>query len=358
MSGSVDWDLALRVAGRISSKEPFSKSYHYASLGPDFERFTAQAEELVAAETGLVSLAGPATGRVTDRMGWVEANINSFQRLLRPFTDRLDDKMDSPLGAATRKIAGAEVGALLGWMSTRVLGQYDLLVIEDEDPDDQDIVYYVGPNILGLEKRYGFPSDEFRLWIALHECTHRAQFTGVPWLREHFLSLVSKTLDAVDPDPNRMLESFKRIMTDVREGNATLDNGGLATLLASPEQRDLIEQISGMMSLLEGHGDITMDRAGGDLLPSSPRFSRVLRDRRSQSGGLTKLIQKLVGIEAKMAQYAQGERFVEMVEAAGGTDLLSAAWRAPEWLPTMEEIREPQEWIDRVRLSESLVTDI
>ena len=90
------------------------------------------------------------------------------------------------------------MGAVLGWMSTRVLGQYDLLVLEDEDPDDQDIVYYVGPNIASLERRFEFPEREFRLWVALHEVTHRTQFTGVPWLRPHFLGLVTSLVDDAD----------------------------------------------------------------------------------------------------------------------------------------------------------------
>src|SRR5690606_1018248 len=158
----------------------------------------------------------------------------------------------------------------------RVLGQYDLLIIEDEDPDDQDIVYYVGPNVLALEKRFGFPPREFRLWLALHEVTHRAQFTGIPWLREHFLSLVNKTLEAVDPEPRRVLGALGGVVEDLRSGNVPLDEGGLATLLASPDQRDLFGRVGGMMSLLEGHGDVTMDRAGEGHVPSADRFSRAL----------------------------------------------------------------------------------
>jgi uncharacterized protein (DUF2342 family) len=97
---------------------------------------------------------------------------------------------------------------MLGWMSGRVLGQYDLLVIEEENPQDQDIVYYVGPNVLALEKQFAFPPEEFRMWLALHEVTHRAQFTGVPWLREHFLGLVHETMNTIDPDPDRMSETL------------------------------------------------------------------------------------------------------------------------------------------------------
>src|SRR5690606_16547916 len=158
---------------------------------PDFAELTEQAEAMVEAATGLRSAAGPARARVTDRRGWVRANVASFQRLMRPLTDKVGPALEAgPLAPVTRRLAGAAVGMLLGWMSTRVLGQYDLLVVEDEDPDEQDIVYYVGPNVLALEKRFAFPPREFRLWLALHEVTHRAQFTGIEWMRPHFLSLV------------------------------------------------------------------------------------------------------------------------------------------------------------------------
>src|SRR5438445_2530530 len=208
MSEPVAWDLAERVAIRVAGREPFSESYHYASLQPDFDQLTARAEDLVAAETGLRSLAGPARARVTDRAGWIRANLASFRRLLRPLTGRLGTRVSSgPLAPVARTVAGAEVGTLLGWMSTRVLGQYDLLVAEHEAPEEQDLVYFVGPNVLSIEKRFAFPPREFRLWLSLHEVTHRAQFTGVPWMREHFLSLVERSLATVAPDPRRSLES-------------------------------------------------------------------------------------------------------------------------------------------------------
>src|SRR3546814_19119527 len=129
-------------------------------------------------------------------------------------------------------------------MSGRVLGQYDLLVIDDPaeaSPEDQDLVYYVGPNVLALEKRFAFPPREFRLWLALHEVTHRAQFTGVPWLREHYLGLVQQTLDSVEPDPKRFLDARARVGDALPAGRKTLEGGGTATLLAPPEQRRVIE---------------------------------------------------------------------------------------------------------------------
>ncbi len=348
-SALVDWRLAAKVASRVAGRDPFADSYHWDSLTPDFEEFTAQAEELVGEATGLRSLAGPARARVTDRQGWIHANVASFQRLLRPLTDKVGDRVGSrPLAPAARLVTGSEMGAILGWMATRVLGQYDLLVIEDENPDDQDIVYYVGSNVLALEKRYAFPPREFRLWLALHEVTHRMQFTGVEWMRPHFLSLVEATVDSVEPDPQRFLDALKRVTDSLREGKKPLDDGGLAMLFAGPEQREVLERLGGLMSLLEGHGDVTMDRAGADRIPNAERFGRVLRARRKQVRGPARLLQRLLGLEAKLSQYEQGEQFIAAVEAAGGVALLDRAWESPANLPSLDEIRDPQRWIERV----------
>ena len=349
MASAVDWATAQRVAVRVAGREPFSQSYHSESLEPDFAELTEIAERLVADETGLVSLAGPARARVTDRAGWIEANVASFQRLLRPIIDKLSARLEAnTLSPVAQKLAGAEVGMVLGWMSTRVLGQYDLLIIEDESPLDQDLVYYVGPNVLALEKQFAFPPREFRLWLALHEVTHRAQFTGVAWMRPHFLSLVSETLDSVDPDPRRFADVAARLADSWRRGENPLAEGGIMALMASAEQRQVLDQVSGLMSLLEGHGDITMDRAGRGLVPSAERFSRVLHQRRESTQGVARLLQQLLGLEAKMNQYAQGEQFIEAVEKVGGPQLLSEAWESPEHLPSLDEIRHPERWIDRV----------
>jgi coenzyme F420 biosynthesis associated uncharacterized protein len=353
MAEVISWETATNVATRVARHQhPLTPAERFA-LEADFNEVTAEAEELVAAETGLRSLAGPARARVADRPQWVSANVASFQRLLRPVTDKLGAQLDratvwSPMPASmSRRLTGAQVGLVLGWMSTRVLGQYDQLLIEDEQPDEQDIVYYVGPNVVSIERRYGFPPREFRLWLALHEVTHRVQFTGVPWMRDHFLSLVGRTLDGIDPDPKELLAAVRRSLDEVRAGRNPLQEGGLLTLIAGPEQHAAIQEIGGLMSLLEGHGDITMDRAGAGLVAHAPWFSRVLKERRRQRG-LTKLLSVLIGMDAKLRQYEQGERFIEAVEQAGGPGLLARVWEGPEWLPSWTEIRSPADWIARV----------
>ncbi len=351
MSGSVDWDLAQRVAVKVANRgtQPDIRSPAVRSIGRDFAELTEQAERLVADATGLRS-ESTARARVVNRASWIRANVASFQRLLRPLTDRMSEKIDEsgPVHELTRMLSGAEVGALLGWMSTRVLGQYDLLIIEDDKPDDQDMVYYVGPNIAALERRHGFPTREFRLWLALHETTHRAQFTGIPWLRRHFLSLVDEALDVVDPDPGRLLEAGRRILEARRVGEDPFRQGGLTALLAPPAQQGILDKLSGMMSLLEGHGDVTMDRAGADRLAEAPRFGRVLRSRRGSARGIAKLLQRIVGIEAKLYQYQAGEAFIAAVERSAGVAFVERAWEGPECLPSMDEIRSPESWIDRM----------
>jgi coenzyme F420 biosynthesis associated uncharacterized protein len=349
MGAPVDWRFAERVALRFSGSEPFAESYHAESLVPDFVELTAQAEDLVAAETGLRSLAGPARARVVDRSDWIRANLASFQRLLRPLFEKMDGATPNGLpGSMASKVTGAQVGSLLGWMSGRVLGQYDLLVVDDDTATNQDLVYYVGPNLLNLEKRFGFPPREFRLWIALHECTHRAQFTGVPWMREHFLGLVQQAIDMVDTDPGHVLDSLKGAVATAKNRRRAIDDGGLVHLFASPEQRSVLNEIGGLMSLLEGHGDVTMDRAAAGRVPSAERFARVLRERRKSQHGVAKLVQRLVGIEAKLAQYEAGERFIDAVETTAGRHVIDRCWEQPANLPTMDEIRAPELWLSRM----------
>ena len=215
MADLVNWDVARRIGQTLAGRMPVA---HDSSLASDFAEFTPLAEELVEAETGLRSARGRATAEVVDRAGWVDVNVAAYGRLLRPLTERLAGRMTGPIAPVARAIAGAELGAMLGWMSTRVLGQYDALLPDAEPAGSNDrevstagdVVYYVGPNVLALEQRFGFPPRQFRLWLALHEVTHRAQFTGVPWMQGHFRSLVDASLGAVTPDPRRMLDGLTR----------------------------------------------------------------------------------------------------------------------------------------------------
>ncbi len=347
----VSWDVAERVARRVARRSEIQIDWAtHRALVADFEEVTVEAEELVERSTGLRSLAGPARAQVASREAWIHANISSFKRLLGPVLERAGKggrNLPGVLGPAARGAAGAEMGLVLGWMSGRVLGQYDLLYAEVGAP--QDAVYFVGPNIVSLERRHGFNPREFRLWIALHELTHRAQFTGVPWMRDHFLGLVESSVAIASPDPRQVMDALGRMAVEIRSGRNPLAESGLVGALASPEQLETLRSIQGMMSLLEGHGDVTMDRAALDRIPSAGHFSRVLRARRESVGGLTRFFQQLIGLEAKLRQYADGERFVRAIESAGGPELLALAWQGPDNLPTAAEIQAPDRWASRVR---------
>ena len=168
----------------------------------------------------------------------------------------------SPFAPAGRAVAGAEMGVLMGFLAQRVLGQYDLLVHRRRAAADSDAVYYVGPNMLGLEKRFAFRPGDFRLWIALHEVTHRAQFRASRGCRSYFLSLVDASLGMIEPDPKRLVRALERAAEVARKGRNPLDDGGLVALFATDEQRAVIDQVQALMSLLEGHGNVVMDRLG------------------------------------------------------------------------------------------------
>ena len=365
--GLVDWRVAERVAGWVIARRPPSVSYDAAELSRSFALVTARAEELVAESTGWQTPT-PARSLVTDRVGWARANVASFQRLLTPALAKFELRREerradrrrsrppwlvdlpgpiaSTVAMAGRSASGAQLGAVLAWMSTRVLGQYDLL-LTDEMAEDQDLLYYVGPNVVELEQRHGFAPEEFRLWLALHEVTHRCQFTAVPWLRGHFLSLVDKAVEPFQVDQGRLAEMVRRAAEQLRTRQSPLDDAGILGIVASEEQLDAIRRLQAMMSVLEGHGDVTMDRAGAADVPGAAHFSQVLRERRQSVKGPAKVLQQVLGLEAKLRQYQQGEEFIQAVEAHGGSELMDRVWRGPEWLPTQEEIREPQRWIAR-----------
>lgn len=364
----IDWPFAERVAHRVAGHDLLSTSYHRTSLDRDFADATARAADLVAEFTGLVPRVGVALGQVVNRQEWVTLNLASFRRILQPVTERLGPRVGTGAVAGVgRRVAGAEAGVLLGWFGRRVLGQYDLLGAPsggaapdgvapnggaarpdaDGPTSDEGAVYYVGPNVLGLEKRFGFPPGAFRLWIALHEVTHLVQFTGVPWMREYFLTLIDDSLRLLDPDPKRFARAIGHIVEELRAGRNPLEGGGLVTLFADERQRELLARIQALMSVLEGHGNYVMDRLGAEHVEGKDHMARVLRERRA-AGGASRQVQKALGIELKLKQYATGEAFFDAVEREAGDGALAALWRSPDALPTLAEIHAPTDWLTRI----------
>jgi coenzyme F420 biosynthesis associated uncharacterized protein len=340
---TTNWDSAVSIARRFAGKYPLEGTYHEARFARQAPLLVERATALVSAETGLEAPGSPDVA-VVGRAEWVENNIASFSELMSPVTERLGEQKSVGRSAAGR-LMSAELGALLGFLSRRVLGQYEL-VLPTSDGGDGDTVMFVGANVLSIERRFEFRPAEFRFWVALHESTHRLQFQGVPWLRSYFLGLVEELVNASKPEPGRMTRLAEEVRQASSQGRPLVDEQGLFGLLATPDQREVIGKVQALMSLLEGHGHVVMDRIGERELVSQARMSRILASRRNDPR--TAMFMRLVGLEMKMKQYEMGAKFIEGVERQAGWSALDAAWLRPSNLPTLEEIEDPVSWLYRV----------
>lgn len=346
----IPWPLAERVAGRVAGKYPLEGTYHFDQLTDQAPELLDRAAALVAEETGLTGFGDPSALVVT-RQAWAEANIEFFSKILGPAEDNLlrlsgdGGPIRSLASGFSTRLMAIEMGGLLGALARRVLGQYEL-VLPIEDDDRGDSVLIVGANVLNLERIHQFRPSEFRLWISLHEATHRLQFVGVPWLQRYFFELVTELIATARPEPGRL----GRVVSELREaavaGRPLLDESGVLGVLATDSQRELIDRVQALMSLLEGHGHVVMDRIGARVLKSQARMSRVLKARRNDPR--MRAFLRLTGLEMKLQQYELGERFVREVEERAGWEALDAAWAAPHNLPTRTEISEPRKWLARV----------
>jgi len=338
---SIDWPLAVRVAGKVAGNYPLEGTYHEALLRKQAPEFVAKAAELVAEETRVLPVGAP-TVEVVTRAEWVERNLTVFSRLLEPATERLEGKGRGP-GRIGPKLVGAELGGLLGVIARMVLGQYELVLPAGNG--NGDTIYLVGANVLSMERRYSFRPSEFRLWIALHECAHRFQFVGVPWLRDHFLSLVSELVASAVPEAGQLARVMQRVRQANRSGEPIIGEAGLFGLFASPKQKEQLDRVQALMALLEGHGHVVMDRIGERVLVTQGRMSRVLRQRRKDPRTATFF--RLAGLEMKMRQYELGQQFVLGVERLAGWEALDRVWSSPDSLPTRLEISDPAAWLAR-----------
>lgn len=340
---NVDWGTAASVARRFTSTYPLQDTYHERKFAMQADGYVARASELVANETGL-SLSGSPVVGVISREQWIDTNIESFSMMLAPLEDKLT-RSTGVTRSVAGKVMGAELGAMLGFLSKRVLGQYEL-VIPTADGGNGDSVFFVGANVLSMERQHEFRPSHFRFWVALHECAHRAQFTGVPWMRDYFLSLVDRIIDSSEPEGGHLARIVAELTSRDDSSDDFLGDAGLIGLFATPDQKEVLDQVQALMSLLEGHGHIVMDRVGAREIVDVSRMSNVLKARRKDPK--TAAFLKLVGIEMKLKQYDMGAAFITRVEKRASWDTLSMAWESPEALPTLAEIENADIWLDRM----------
>jgi coenzyme F420 biosynthesis associated uncharacterized protein len=336
----VDWDLAARTAARVGRSGPDVSQAEAEQIVGQLRRSAVAAHPHVQAVTGLHTVAGENV-LVVDRAGWAKANIAAFRTLLDPVITEVYAKRDKPppsarIAALGSRVTGAEVGGLLGILSSRVLGQYDAFA-------EQGRLLLVAPTIVAVERELGVDPTDFRLWVCLHEETHRVQFTAVPWMRDHLFTEFTRLADTVEPQ--RLLDDgLKRIAEAIKNGRS----GSLLDLMGSPEQKVILDRVTGVMSLLEGHADYVMDGVGPGVIPTVDAIRAKFDERRKGLGTLDRLLRRLLGLEAKMAQYRDGARFVRAVVDKVGMDGFNAVWSSAELLPSLPEIHDPDAWIARV----------
>ena len=334
----VDWGLAVTIGSRVAGEGPQVTrevaDQVVAELRDDANRSTGLVREF----TGLVAEERTAPVLAVDRPGWIRANADGFAKVLAPIVDKLSEKKGTPTGlslAVGSRVTGAEVGLLLGFLASKVLGQFDPFF----DPSGRLLL--VAPNIVHVERELGCDPTDFRLWVCLHEETHRVQFTAVPWMRDHLFSEISAIADTMEPG---------KLLDDVvsRVSEAVRGDGSLLDVIGSPEQKEIVDRVTAVMSLLEGHADVVMDGVGPSVIPSVAEIRRKFDQRRKGVGSLDRLLRRLLGLDAKMAQYRNGARFVRGVVDKVGMHEFNAVWESPANLPTKAEIADPSAWVGRV----------
>lgn len=365
----IDWDLAARAAAAVVRPGPQVSRDEASEAVSQLRHLALAAQPHVARITGLDA---PAGGQVlvVDRPGWVRANITAFRVLLEPVVaESLVRREKTPGALATAvgsKVTGAELGSLLAFLSSKVLGQYDVfaasegLVNADSAhtahgaPQEPGRLLLVAPNVVSAEREMDIDPADFRLWVCLHEETHRVQFTATPWLGDHVLTEVRALVGDLLGEPgaalDRLGEALRRL-PDLLRGGRDGDTGASTTLLdlvQTPEQRERLARLTAVMSLLEGHADVVMDEVGPDVVPTVAQIRKKFDERRKGRGVVDQLLRRLLGLEAKMRQYRDGAVFVRRVVDEVGMEGFNAVWSQPQSLPTPQEIADPGGWVRRV----------
>ena len=343
----VDWSLARRIAGLAGATEG------PADVGIDVVASAKRLEPDVAAYTSLDPHGNAPPAELVDRASWADANLTTFSHILEPVADRMSQRLGraGPMAGPLRMGAGAtiaaEAGLITGYMSQRVLGQFELSLIQPEAPTR---LLFVAPNLNKAVAELDVERDAFLDWIVLHELTHVVQFTGVPWLRDHLGGLLRAYLDTVDVQINAGAAGGLPSMPNIQELVDRFREGGLMALIQNSEQRHLMDQLQPVMAVIEGYSEHVMDALGATLVPGYEKLREAMDRRRRSRSAPERLLQKLLGLDMKMRQYEQGKPFCDGVVDEVGIDGLNAVWRSPADMPTPAELDDPEAWIRRTSL--------
>jgi coenzyme F420 biosynthesis associated uncharacterized protein len=346
----IDWIVAERIAWLVA------RSTDARPPSVDLRALAAESERRVVAYTKLAPLNPLPAPEGIGRRDWIASNIASMRQLLDPVLDRAGAQL-GPLRPLVQIGAGlvmsVEVGVVMGYLSQRVLGQYELVLIDDVAESSPPRLLFVLPNLGAAVANFGADEREFMTWVTLHEVTHAVQFSGVPWLHGHLAGLVRELLGSAEarignPRKTRLpdVASLRRLGAQVRQGD-------LMSVVLNDDERATIDRVQAVMAVIEGHAEHVMDAVAPDLLPSLPGLRATLDARRRQQSRLGRMIGRLLGLDLKMRQYEHGKTFCDAVVRDGGATALTRLFSAPDTLPSLAEIDDPHAWLVRNGLSEA-----
>lgn len=348
---TVDWNFAATVGSRLVRPAPPTSDYTRRQVISQLADSARRAELPVREVTGLTEGSDITEARIIDRREWVCAATES----MRVMTGGDGDDGKSS-GYLTRRITGAQTGAVLAFVSSGILGQYDPFASPGGERSGQGgELLLVYPNVIAVERLMRVSPADFRLWVCLHEVTHRVQFRANPWLAEYMSSTLRVLTDEDGQDLGAMMNRLSEFVRDRRNANgapAQPNSEGIVGLMRavqSEPQRAALDSLLVLGTLLEGHADHVMDAVGPAVVPSVATIRRRFNERRQRrQPPLQRVIRALLGVDAKMSQYTRGKAFVDAVVDKVGMATFNTVWTSPETLPLPTEVDEPQRWIDRV----------
>ncbi len=350
----VDWDLAITTAKRLMKPGPDIGRDEARGVVEELRIAAARSEGHVREHTGLRAESATAPVLVVDRAGWVQANADGFRQVLRPLIAKMKDKRGEPGGLTTAigsRVTGLEAGGLLAFLSNKVLGQFDPFYTGPAAPGGAGHggrLLLVAPNVVHVERELEVDPHDFRLWVCLHEETHRVQFTAVPWLRRHLLDEIAGLLESTELDPGKLAAMMRDGIDKVGRLVRGDTEVSLLDIMQTPEQRAVLERVTAVMSLLEGHAEVVMDGVGPDVVPSVVTIRERFTARRAGAGPVDQMIRRLLGFDAKLRQYRDGAEFVRGVIDKVGMEGLNAVWADPDNLPDRADIADSNRWVSRV----------
>lgn len=345
---TVDWDFAATVGAKLVRPAPPVTEYTRKQAIDQLATSAREAEGPVRDVTGLNEGAAVTEARIVDRAEWVRAATQSMRIMT-------GGGQGEPTGRLiTRRVTGAQTGAVLAFVSSGILGQYDPFASGGPERGDSGELLLVYPNVIAVERQLRVSPTDFRLWVCLHEVTHRVQFRANPWLADHMSAALAVVTDDKGQELTQVVGRLGEFVRSKRANDAQAQPNsdgivGFLRAIQSEPQREALDQLLVLGTLLEGHADHVMDAVGPKVVPSVAVIRRRFNERRQRKQPpLQRILRTLMGVDAKMAQYTRGKAFVDHVVGKVGMAAFNTVWTSPETLPLPMEVDDPRRWIARV----------